>query len=865
MIWHNAPIEKVLNELSVDREKGLHSGIADERIAIYKKNTVTNDERTNYFKHFLRALNSKFNYILLIVAVLLFVFRLKYNASSYFAPIFVLAVIVANALFTAYYRYKSMLAFGNLTANINPKVCVLRDGVEKEVPSEYLVPGDIIILKTGDYITADARIIECSDFATNEIAVTGETFPIEKHADAICEDITPLDKRANMIYAGSSVAMGSAKAVVVETGLTTEIGKTKEILEQTGSENLPINDSLHKIGKMTNLIIALVCVIVFIISVIRNVGSFDGSFAELSISMFTSALALAIAAIPESLPAVSVIVVALGVERILKNHIIIKKIKVLELLGKTNVICADKTGILTKSVMELKCIYDGENSFNPETDTLTDKNALIIKLAALCQTLQNDSTEESISNACEAICNTNKAELENIYPRLSYIPFDTTRKAMTTINMINGSPLAVVKGAPEYVIDKCNGCDKEKITKKYEEMSQNGMRVLCLAVKELSETLAAPSPADVEEDLTFLSLLAFEDPPRAGAVEGIKVCNNAGIKTVMMTGDSLVTATAIAKQMGLLNDDKLAITGDELHEINDDELYKSIDKYSVFARITPADKLRIIDAWQRKGMIVTVTGDNTEDADALSEADIGCVMGNAGTDVARGNADIVIGRNNFKYLISAIKESRGLFENIKKSVCYILGCNIAEILLYIICVLTVGFPPLVAVQLLLINLFTDSAPTISLATESPDDNIMNKKPITLDGRLFDFNSIVTTATYSVFMAITSLISFFIGYHQGLSYGMTMAFATLSISQVLHTFNIKSNLSLLKTSLKNNKFMVYSSIILIFLSMFLVLTPVGFLFEFEILSAGKFFISILLAVLILPFGEFVKHFFNKIDA
>ena len=864
MIWHNAQIDKVLSELTVEADKGLHTGVADDRIAIFGKNTISNDEKEKYYKHFLKALNSKFNYFLLLIAVLLLIFKIIYKESTYFAPIFVLAVVIINSLFSAYHKFRSMRAFNSLTSNINPSVNVIRDGIAKQIPSDYLVPGDILILKSGDYITADARIIECTDFSTNEIALTGETFPIEKHYDMVFDDITPIKNRANMVYAGSSVATGSAKVVVVETGLNTEIGKTKEILEQTGSEKLPINDSLEKIGKVVNLIIVLACVVIFVISVLRNLNNY-GNFTALTITMITNSIALAVAAIPESLPAVSIIVVALGLERILKDRVIIKRIRVLETLGKTNVICADKTGILTRNIMHLNSIYDGETIYKPTPGNISEKNALALKLAALCSTLNNDSTEESIAAACEELCSAKREEIENIYPRLGVIPFDTTRKAMTTINMISGSPLAIVKGAPEYVIDKCIDCNKEEIIKTQKQMAEDGLRVLCIAIKNLSEAPANPTAEEVEKDLTFVCLLGLDDPPRAGAVEGIKVCNEAGIRAIMITGDNLATATAVARQIGVLDENHLAISGEELENMSDDELYENIEKYSVYARITPADKLRIIGAWQRKGMIVTVTGDNTEDADALNQADIGCVMGKSSTDVARGNADIVIEENNFKYLIKAIKESRGMFDNIKKSVCYILGCNIAELIVYLICVLAVGLPPLAAVQLLLLNLFSDSAPTIALATEKPDNDIMKRQPITLNGRLFDFTSIVQTFSYSLFLSIISIASFFIGYSTSPECAVTMTFATLSIAQILHTFNMKSNDSVLKIDFKSNKFMNYSSVILIFLSMFLVLTPAGFVFNLTILSSGKFFLALLLAVLIIPFGELIKHFFKKAEA
>ena len=866
MIWHNTEAEKVLKELSVDPDKGLYSGVADERLSIYGKNTIASEEKSNFFKHFLSALNSKLNYILAFLAVLSIIlcFAKVPGVSNFISPILIIAIIIIDSLASAYFKHQSILALNRLNGHINPMVNVLRDGLIKQVPSEYLVPGDILILKEGDYITADARIIECSNFRTNEIAVTGEKFDVEKRTNELLEDITQIKNRSNMVYSGSNVSSGTAKAVVVETGRNTEIGKTAEILEQTGSDNLPINDSLAKTEKVISTVIFIFCLFIFVIEILFGRKNHDVSFMAMTLQMLSNTVALMLCAIPESLPAISVIVVALGINRIIESRIIVKKIKVLELLGKTNVICADKTGILTKRVMTLSTIFDGEKSISVSNDPITEKTALILRLASVCSTLENDSTEQAIEEACVNYCGISKPEIENVFPRLAVIPFDTSRKTMTTINMINNSPMAIVKGAPESLIEKCVECDTKNIEKVYKEMSENGQRVLLIAIKNLNEVPANPSAEEIESELTFVSLLGLDDPPRSGAVEGIRICTSAGIKTIMMTGDSKSTAVSIAKQIGILSNESQAITGDELNELTDDELINDIEKYTVYARITPADKLRIISAWQEKGKIVTITGDNTEDADALSAADIGCVMGRGGTDVARGTADLVIEENNFKFLVKAIQESRGLFENIKKSILYLFSCNLSELLIFPICLISFGFPPLVAVQHLFINLISDCAPSISLALEKSERSVMKKKPITLNGKLFDFNTVVSIVSYGLFLTIICIISFAIGNTVSSACATTMLFATMSISQILHSFNLKSERSLLKTDFGSNKFMLYSTLISLFICMFLVLTPAGFVFELTILSSGKFFAALGLSLLIIPFGEIQKIFLKKIS-
>ncbi len=862
MIWHNTDSVFVLKELDVDPNKGLLSGVADERLSIFGKNRTGSKDKIKFVNCFLSALNNKLYYFLAAISLLSLLLGFFYDNVGIFEPVLIIAILILNSLITGFYKYRSIVAEEKLNDAVNPNVTVLRDGLEKQISSELLVPGDILLLSEGDYITADARLISSDNFRTNEVAVTGESFPVEKRAAVLYEDITPVFKRGNMVFAGSSVVSGTAKAVVTDTGRNTELGKTNSLAEQSGGGELPINSSLISAEKIINSIIIVLCCAAFVIGILRNLHT-SVPFAQLTVTMLSNTLALAVAAIPESLPAIAVIVVALGIERIVHDRIIIKKSKVLELLGKTNVICADKTGILTKSEMELTDVFDGDRTVVLGENSINEKDILTIRLAALCSTLQNDATEQAIDAASLKYCNADRLTLEKMCPRLTVIPFDTTRKTMTTVNMINSRPLAVVKGAPESVIPNCLNCNTDKIRAKWAEMSEKGLRVLCIAIKELDEIPANPSPENIETNLTFVALLGLNDPPRSGAVEGIRVCTKAGIRTVMMTGDSLATAVAVAKQIGILTDNSEAVTGAELDELTDEELKSKVADYSVYARITPAHKLRVISAWQSRGQLVTVTGDNTEDADALNAADVGCVMGTKGTDVARGTADMVIEENNFRYLVHAIEESRGLFENIKKAIYYLLGCNFSEILIYIICLSIFGFPPLAAVLLLWINLLTDCAPAISLATERSERSVMKQKPITLNGKLFDFHSIISIAAYAVFLTVTGILSFIIGNSVSQTCAVTMTFATVSMSQIFHSYNIKSNKSILKTDFKSNPFMNYSSAVVLFISMFLVLTPAGFVFGLTILSAGKFFTALALSLAIIPFGELLKWLLPKL--
>lgn len=852
MIWHSSPYENVLNELKTDAEYGLHASEAEERLEVYGKNTTARQSKS-LFRHFAEQLNNKIVYFLFIIAIVTFVVNLIYNPSDFYFPLLIIAIVVVNAFISAFHVHRCDDALNNIKNAATPDVTVIRDGSQKSISSDKLVPGDIIILNEGDYITADARLITTNSFRCNESVLSGDTIPVNKSADAIYEDITLAVARKNMVFAGSSVVHGTAKAVVVETGLRTETGKNYDISIQTNSETLPITDTLESSSKIINVTILIVCIIAFLIGLIQNFSSND-PFATVTVNSLMNAVALGISAMPESLPALSTIVVALGIQRMLDDNITVKHIKALELLGKTEVFCVDKTGILTKNNMVMNCIYDGENLVELKNEPLPEKTAGVLQLAISCSMLENDSTERAIENAGQKYLSMSKSDIENIFPRLASIPFDSVRKTMTSINMIGGSPVAVVKGAPEILLEKCNINNKEQILEICNKLTTDAYRVICIALKKLDEIPSSPNPDEIEQELTFVGLLGIFDPPQSDTVEAINICNIAGIRTVMMTGDNLTTAKSVAKRIGILTDDSQAITGAELNEFTDTELAERIEKYTVYARISPEDKLRIITAWQNNGRVVAVTGNGTEDANALATADIGCAVGNQGTDIARGTADVIVENKKFMLVINAIRESRGLFENVKKAVTYLLSCNFGELLTYILGMLIFGMPPLAAVQLLWINMLTDSTSVISLTVEKSEFDVMRQKPLALSGHLFSKGAIINIMCDTAVITALTLISFKIG-------GSAMAFATLSMIQIFHSFNFKTHNTIFKSDFKSNKFMNFTSVLVLFISIFLVITPAGYAFGIETLTADNFFISLLLSFAIIPICE-IKKFASR---
>lgn len=857
MIWHSSETNDVLSELGVTKENGLANSLALERLEIYGKNTRSTSKKTSLLTRFLSQINSKIVYFLTAIAIACFIVNIMYDKSDFYFPILIVAIVVINAFISALHLHKCDEALDAIQNAANPDVTVIRDGSEKVISSDLLVPGDIMVLKEGDYITADARIIESDGLRCNEAILSGDVIPVDKAADTIVEDITVVSARKNMVFAGCNVVHGTARVVVVETGLCTEIGKQTDISHQTNSETLPITETLANSGKIINIAILAFCILAFIIGIIQNFNSRD-PFATITLSALMNSVALGITAMPESLPAISTIVLALGIKRMIDDNIVIKNTKALEIIGKTEVICVDKTGILTKNNMVLNYIFDGEQLTELSDEALSDKTAGVLQLATACSMLQNDSTESCIENACIKYLSLSREDVSNLFPRLSSIPFDSIRKTMTSINMISGKPVAIVKGAPEIVIEKCNIAQKDKLLELCNSLAEKSYRVLCVAIKPLDEIPSNPNPEEIENELNFVGLLALNDPPQSDTVEAISTCNLAGINTIMITGDNILTAKAVARRIGILTDDSQAITGSELDKLTDDELANSIEKYTVFARITPDDKIRIIKAWQSIGKIVTVTGNDFEDADALNTADIGCSLGQYGADAAKGNADVIIKNKKFMTVVSAIRESRSLFNNVKKSVTYLLACNFGEIIAYILGMLIFGLPPLAAVQLLWINLLTDSTCVISLTVEGSEENVMYKKPLALTGHLFSRNALLNMLSDSLVIATLTLISFAFG-------GQSMAFATLVMIQVFHSYNMKTQQSLLKADFKTNKFMNFSSVLVLFISVFLVLTPAGMVFGLETLSVGSFLLSLLLSIIIIPISEFKKIWMQKIIA
>lgn len=855
MIWHSSQINSVLEELSVDPEIGLPNGVAYERLQTYGKNQITDIKPVSFISFFLTQLNKKSVYALTIIAVLCIAVSILYGKSDY-SPLMIIAIVLLNALLTAYNHSACERAVFRQKAASVPTCTVLREGVKRNIPSNELVIGDIIILNEGDYITADARLIETNGFRCNELALTGEVIPVEKDASQVLEDMVPCTGRKNMVFAGCNVMHGSAKAVVVETGVSTEIAKIYAMTDTSKTAVSGIEKKLDKTAHIINITVLAFCTVVFFTGMIFGLST-NVKFAELTVETLLGAVALGVCAVPESLPFITVIVTALGAGRLIHDGVIIKNISAIEKLAKTTVLCADKTGVFTENSMTLNGVFNGEKLEKPVNDSLDQKSGIVLKLAVSCAMLENDTTEAAIEEACVKYTNSSKENISNVYPRLSAIPFDGERKMMTSINMIDGKPFAIVKGAPEAVIEKCADLNKEAVLKACDEFAGKALRLICIAIKALDEIPANPSSEEIECDLKLAGIICLEDPPRPEAYNSIQFCKDNGIDVIMVTGDNLATACAVAKRLGVLTDDSQAVSGAELDELSDEELQNKIKSFTVFARISPAQKLRIVNALRANGEVVTATGNGLDDADVLSVADVGLAIGRQGNDVARGNSDAILSGNKFSSVANIFKECHGLFENIKLTVRYLISCNASELVIYLLTLLIFKIPPLLPVQLLCINLLTDAAPAISLTIRQPDEISASHTSKLFKGRLFDKNMLFHITVEAIVLTVCGIVSFAIGYRINPVTAGTMAFLTVALSQIFHSLNLHSHRSLVFTRYRRNEFMIFSTIIAVIICVLLTTTSAGYVFGLTVLDAASFFTSSALSLIIIPVCEIIK--------
>ena len=819
---------KEVLELVNSSSTGISEEDAKIRLERDGENKLAEKRKTPLIVKFFKQFADAMIIILLVAAVISFAIAIKDGEPKEFIePGLILLIVIINAIMGVVQENKAEKALEALKKLSSGHTRVIRDGVERVIESSQVVVGDIIVLEAGDFVPADARLIKSVNLKSEESALTGESVPSEKDADIICDEKAPLGDRKNMIYSGCSISYGTCVAVVTAIGMNTEVGKIANLLSGEKETATPLQQKLNKLGKILAVVAILLCVVIFVVGLIEGKGW---------VEIFMIAISLAVSAIPEGLPAIVTIVLSLGVQKMVKRNAIIKKLPAVETLGGASVICSDKTGTLTQNKMTLvKAYFAGEEKEvsleNPSQDILK-----LLQYATLCcngsvsvidgeEKHVGDPTETAIVSACLK-AGFEKGKLEQDYPRLYELPFDSDRKLMTTVNQINGKKVVITKGAYDILKTRCTSGDFEKADKIVSSLASDALRVLAVAYKEIDDLPQDYSFEEAENGLTFMGLVGMIDPPRPEAKEAVDLCIRAGIKAVMITGDHIDTAKAIAKELGILQDGDIAVTGAQLDEMSEQELNDNIEKISVYARVTPENKIRIVKAWQNKEQIVAMTGDGVNDAPALKAADIGCAMGITGTDVAKGAADMTLTDDNFSTLVHAVKEGRGIYANIKKVVGFLLGTNIAEILIVFFAMLIFKDSPFISIQLLWINLVTDSLPAIALGMEKTEDDVMHEKPRKKKEGLFAHGYGGEIVLHGCVIGALVLLCYTLGVvvFNSVKIGSTMAFASLALCEIVQAYNMRSEHSIFHENPFENKTLNIASLISLVLVIAVILIP-----------------------------------------
>ncbi len=847
--WFNKKVEDVEKDLKTDLIKGLRIEEVQKRQEKYGLNELKAKKKKSLFQKFLEQFKD-FSIIILIIAAIVSGAVGIAEGEGITDTIIILIVVIVNAIIGVTQEAKAEKSLEALQKLTNHASKVIRDGEITVVPAKELVPGDIVVLDTGDYIPADLRIIEAVNLKSQEASLTGESVPVEKNVKVIEDTQIGLGDRLNMLFSSSLVTYGRGKGVVVETGMTTEVGKIAGMLDSTDEQITPLQEKLNKLGKTLGIVALVICVFIFLIGLIQG---------KEPIHMFMTAVSLAVAAIPEGLVAVSTIVLAIGVQKMVRKNAIVKRLPAVETLGSATVICSDKTGTLTQNKMTVEKIFINTKTKDLEElkkDSINEDIKKLVYANMLCNDtkISNDGTLTGDPTETALVDMAFKLDFDpSIYdrmPRIEEVPFDSDRKLMTTVNEVDGKYIIYTKGGVDELLKNCkeyliNGEIKQdlddyaKIIREHnEKMAKEALRVLACAYREIDHKPTAEEMKNIESNLIFIGMVGMIDPPREEAKKAVEKCKTAGIKTVMITGDHKITATAIAKKLGILKSEDEALTGLELEKMSDEELQRNIRKYSVYARVSPEHKVRIVRAWQKNGEIVAMTGDGVNDSPALKTANIGCAMGMVGTDVAKEAADVILTDDNFATIVSAVEEGRRIYDNILKVIQFLLSSNVGEIVvLFLATLCTPLFAKwfgitdishleiLLPIHILWINLVTDSLPALALAFDPANADIMQRKPVKPNQGVFTKGMTWRVIYQGVMIGILTLVAFMIGLGstttpiEGLTLdeskievGQTMAFATLALSELVHVFNVRNNKkSIFQTKIFNNNKLVWAII------------------------------------------------------
>ncbi|MBP2098529.1 calcium-translocating P-type ATPase, PMCA-type [Enterococcus rivorum] len=827
-------IEEVQMETAVDSQQGLASKEVIRRQKVDGVNKFDEAKGDSALKKFFHSLSDFTTIILLVAAAISFYTAIATDHGDYFEGILIIAIVIINAVLAIVQEGNAEKSLAALQDMNKQSSAVLRAGKVEVIDAEEVVVGDVLVLESGSMITADARLIQASQLRVEESALTGESEPVEKNPEYISKENLPLGDQANMVFKGCTVANGRGRAIVTAIGMRTEMGKIAGLLNNDEQQKTPLQKRLNQLGKRISLIALGAAALVFLI------GQQQG---EPLLDMFMTAVSLAVAAVPETLTVIVTLTLAFGVQKMAKKHAIIRRLPAVETLGTANVICSDKTGTLTQNKMRVRRVWTRGDEVTDTEDAMTDEAMEVLKMASLCTdvivdkegddlVVKGNPTEVAIVRAVEENYHT-KAELEEKYPRIGEIPFDSERKMMTTVHKMGKKYISITKGAFDVLLTHFRFGDLEQAAVVNDRFGKRALRVIAVGYAIYDEEPKEITSEGLERNLRLLGLIGMIDPPRPESKGAIARAKKAGIKTVMITGDHVITAGAIARELGILHDKSEALTGSELQKMTDEELDSRVKSLSVYARVTPEDKIRIVKSWQRTGAVVAMTGDGVNDAPALKASDVGCAMGITGTDVAQGAADMILTDDNFATIVDAVAQGRAVYRNIRKAINFLLSCNISEIFIVLIAMLLGWGAPFTAVQLLFVNVVADGLPGFALGKEPAEKGIMDENPIPRNEGIFArglWQKVGMNA--SVFTVIT-LFGFYLGANvDGISHwidasyevGQTLAFLILAYSSILHVFNVRSTQSIFKVKLSSNKSLFEMAVLAILITTTIALLP-----------------------------------------